>query len=332
MGTQKTLYTAGRDLYSRDGTKIVLRGVNLPLLDDWNFPGKDALADLALTHANAVRIQWYVNYGDPNRPAYSVADLDGVLERCGAAGIVPIVMLADLTCASDASLVNAQLIPWWTSADVVSVLQKHTAYLIINLANEVGTYRWADDSTAALASYAAAYVTAIGAIRKAGIEVPIMIDAPDCGSSLDAFLTVGQQFIDADPLHNVLLSAHAYWAAYDGIPFIAKCLSADLPIVFGEIANKQDEQVNGQTAYCYYDLDGAHTNPGTTSGFTYQALLSVLQENEVSWLAWSWGPDSCTARRMSTNGFFKSLTTYGSDIVHNPKYGLFATAQRIQLT
>ena len=46
------------------------------------------------------------------------------------------LMLSDLTCASDASLVNSKLIPWWTSASVVKVLQKHAKYIILNLATD----------------------------------------------------------------------------------------------------------------------------------------------------------------------------------------------------
>jgi mannan endo-1,4-beta-mannosidase len=331
MRMSKTLHTGNRYLHTRDGQRIFLRGVNLPLFDDWNFPGSDALAEIEKTNANAVRIQWYVNYGNPDRPSVTLDDLDGILGRCGAAEMIPILMLADLTCTSDANLVNSKLMPWWTSGEVVAVLQKHAKYLIVNLGNEVGFYRWADDSAAALASYTAAYSQAILDFRKTGLAIPIMIDAPDCGSSIEAFLLMGQQLVDADPKRNVLLSTHAYWAAYDGIPFIKQCVSAGLPIVFGEISNKQDEQVDGKTAYCFYDLDGSHVNPGVGNGFTYQALLTALQKDSLGWLAWSWGPDNCADRCLSTDGSFASLTEYGMDIVNNPIYGLVATAHRSKL-
>ena len=186
MRIHQTLYTSGRFLHDLHGNKIVLRGVNLPLLDSWNFPGSDALNAIEQTGANAVRIQWYVNYPNPDRPRFSLTDLDDFLQRCGKGGIVPILMLADLTCVSDPAQVNSQLIPWWTSSEVVAMLSKHVPYLIINVANEVGIYRWADDSDAALASYSAAYESAIGSIRETGLAIPIMIDAPDCGTSLDA--------------------------------------------------------------------------------------------------------------------------------------------------
>src|SRR5690349_112657 len=35
---RETFYTEGRHLYDPNGNKIVLRGINVPLLDDWEFP------------------------------------------------------------------------------------------------------------------------------------------------------------------------------------------------------------------------------------------------------------------------------------------------------
>ena len=59
----------------------------------------------------------------------------------------------------------------------------------------------------------------------------------DCGSKLGAFtttgdggLSLGAELVAADPLGNILLSAHAYWAGYDGRPFIPTAIAADLPI------------------------------------------------------------------------------------------------------
>src|SRR5690349_2685165 len=70
---RETFYTDGRHLHDPNGQKIILRGINLPLLDDWDFPPSDKLADLEQTGANAVRIQWYIAYGDADRPAYTIA-------------------------------------------------------------------------------------------------------------------------------------------------------------------------------------------------------------------------------------------------------------------
>jgi len=39
-----------------------------------------------------------------------------------------------------------------------------------------------------------------------------------------------QELIDHDPDHNLLLSVHAYWADFDGIPQIDSAVNGNLPI------------------------------------------------------------------------------------------------------
>jgi mannan endo-1,4-beta-mannosidase len=325
-----TFYTQGRHLYHPNGTKVILRGVNLPLLDDWGFPQSDTLAELVKTGANAVRIQWYKNYGQADRPAFSLTDLDNILTKCRDNQIIPMIQLSDLICKGDPSLLNSQLMPWWTSEAVLNILKKHQRYVIINLANELGKYRYAGDMGGALNRFKEAYKTAIASIRK-HVRVPIAIDAPDCGSSIEVFPQIAKELIDRDPAQNLLFSGHAYWAAYNGTPHIQAAINANIPLFFGEIANKQDEDINGKTQYCRYDLDGIRENQPTQNGFTYQALLTLLQQKEIGWLAWSWWKDNCSKRQMTSNGTFAGLTSYGNDIVNNSTYGLKSTAKKVRL-
>ena len=330
VSKKATFYTRGRHLYSPNGTKVILRGVNLPLFDDWGFPQRNTLAELAKTGANAVRIQWYKNYGQPTRPAVSVTDLDKFLTKCRVSQIIPILYLNDLTCKADPNLLNSELMPWWTSEPVLTVLKKHQRYLIINLVNELGNYRWTDNPASALTSFQNAYQTAIVRIRS-HLQVPIAIDAPDCGSSIEVFPKIAQALIKSDPAHNLLFSGHAYWATYNGMSQIQSIINANIPLFFGEIANKQDEQVNGKTQYCHYDLDGLNQSQPAKTGFTYQSLLTLLQQKEIGWLAWSWWKDNCSKRQMTSNGTFAKLTPYGNDIVNNSTYGLKATAKKVNL-
>ena len=162
--------------------------------------------------------------------------------------------------------------------------------------------------------------------------MPVMIDAPDCGTSIEVWTAIGQELIDHDPDHNLLLSVHAYWASYDGAPFIAQAVNLTLPIVFGEIANKQPDTVDGIEQQCFYDLDGRGENNPPQTGFTYQALLQALTVQDVGWLAWSWWPDGCDNRNMALydqNGQFQGLTLpYGDDIVNHADYGLKKCAER----
>jgi len=328
----RTLYTQGRFLYDSSGQKVILRGVNLSVLDDYSFPQTNPtskLNEVAKSGANAVRIQWYVDYGQANRPAYTVQDLDNFLAACTAKGIIPILTLFDATF-QDIGLLTSKLIPWWTSAPVVAVLKKYEQHLIVNLGNEVGLYRFAGETPQALNAYTNAYKSAITSIRQQGLDLPIMIDAPDGGSTLGIFNTIGQELVNHDPNRNIILSAHAYWAGYNGVPQIQPAINANLPIFFGEIANSQDEFINGVTQYGYYDLDGSNERnpPLNGSTYTYQALLTSIKQSEIGWLAWAWWQDFDARRQLATGGNFANLTPYGNDIVNNPNYGLQATAQR----
>ena len=137
-----------------------------------------------------------------------------------------------------------------------------------------------------LNTYNNAYKAAVTSIRNAGLTMPIMIDAPDCGTSLNAFTSIGQDLVSHDPNHNILLSVHASWAApgFDGPSEIQKAFNAKLPIVFGEISNKQKENDDE----CYYDLDGTNQNHPPVNGFKYQDLLPLLAKYDIGWLAWGW--------------------------------------------
>jgi mannan endo-1,4-beta-mannosidase len=328
--SKPSFYTRGRHLYSPNGTKVILRGANLPLLDDWGFPANDTLSEFEKTGANAVRIQWYKDYGQASRPAYSSTDLDRILTKCKSLRIIPIVHLADVTCKSDPSLLNTTLMPWWTSEEVVTILKKHEKYLIANLANELGHYRWAGSSDGVLNNFKDAYKTAIANFRATGLKVPIAIDAPDCATSIEVFPRIAQELINADSEKNVIFSGHAYWAAYNGMPQIQAAINANIPLFFGEIANKQDENGDAGTLYCHYDLDGGNTRPAQNN-FTYQTMLTELKQKEIGWLAWCWWKDNCNPRQMTNDGTIANLTPYGNDIVNNPDYGLKATATRLIL-
>jgi len=328
-----TFYVDGHYLFDTADNRMILRGINLPVLDNWGFPPDSRLAELEQSGANAVRLQWYAKYGSPTRPAYTLSDLDTLLDMCRVNRLIPILMLADCTCQADPGLVNTELVPWWTRRDVVEVLNKHKKYLIINLGNEVGNYRWTASPASALANFTNAYIAAINSIRTKELEMPVMVDAPDCGSTLGAFTStsLGKDLIDNDPCRNVLLSAHAYWAGYDGMAELGTSAAATLPIVFGEVANKQDEEVdatdaNGRrvrrTEFCYYDLDGTTEGHLPPTGFNYQTLLSTIGPMDIGWLAWSWWKDRCASREITSTGNYADLTPYGDDIVNNAVYGL----------
>jgi mannan endo-1,4-beta-mannosidase len=326
----------GRHLYDSGGSKTILRGINLPVLDDWNFPpnptldGYDVPSYLADTGANAVRIQWYMNYDagrdDHRDPSYDISHLDALLEKCREKKLVPIVGLWDGTSKCTIERLNAEFVPWWES--MLPVLNKHKKYLILNLANELGCYFWKseEEQAAALTQFRTCYEQALSLMR-AQWDGPIMIDATDGGTAIGLWNDIGPDMRNSDPDYNIVFDVHAYWADADlwgenrWQPLLLSAVSSNLPIVFGEIANKQDKDEAS-----FYDLDLSGENDPAPSGFLYPDLLKILQEQDVGWLAWSWGPDNCAQRRLSSDGTDTALTNFGNDIVNNAFYGLKATA------
>jgi mannan endo-1,4-beta-mannosidase len=244
-----------------------------------------------------------------------LANLDNAVSQCIAHDMIPILDLHDLTCMNDpAALID--LTDWWTQPSVMALVDAYHEDVIINVANEVLSVGYTDDPVAAQAAFVSTYTTIIANLRNAGITVPLLIDGPDCGTNLDVLADVGATLEAADPLGNLIFSAHGYWYAFannDPVQMQAKvdhALDMGIPFIFGELANQQDDAV-----LCQYDLD-------------YTSLLDICTAAHIGWLAWSWDHDGCSERQISTNGLASSLTAYGEDIVNNAAYGLSVNTVR----
>ena len=144
-----------------------------------------------------------------------------------------------------------------------------------------------------------------------------MVDAPDCGTSIDAFVNVAFPILTSDPIQNLIFSAHAYWFSYANNDSgtiahdINSAASYSLPLVIGEVANYQDDA----GTYCTFSLN-------------YSPVLRACLQQKLGWLVWSWDNDQCTGRQLSTNGSFDSLSVFGRDIINNSAYGLLNVAKR----
>lgn len=307
----------GRDIYDLCKQQVLLKGVNYPVLDDWDFPASsEKSAEIAQTGANAVRIQWYINYGNQSRPGYALSDLDTVISRVARLDMIPILELHDYTCAGDLSALNTTVTAWYTSQPVLALIDKHKEYLIVNILNEAGEVRWAQNPAQAEQNFKNAYIQAINTLRNAGIHTLLMIDAPDCGSTLSTLVNIGQELLDNDPDTNLVFSTHTYWIAYtgnDSVNIRAELQTAydsGLPIVLGEVATEQDEVGTP----CMYQLN-------------YKAILRIAEDLDFGWLIWSWYKDQCPNRAMTTNGNFNALTAFGQEITHDPAFGLQNVSQ-----
>jgi mannan endo-1,4-beta-mannosidase len=281
------LHVRGRHLYDRCGEEVVLRGINEMVI--WTAPEGQTFGEIAKTGANSVRVVWTIK----DHPGHH--ELDRVLARAIEARLIPIIELHD--ASGDLAQVS-RVVDFWVRPEIVSVLQKHAAKLILNIANEAG-------DKVRLEDFVATYREAIARLRAAGYELPLMIDAPGWGHDADTLQASAPALIQTDPLRNLLFSVHIWWAkdAASEDPGstqrikteIAESVAAGLPLVIGEFA---------------------HVGNGCKRSIDYRTILDEAQRAGIGWLAWSWGPGNrdCAEMDMTTAGTFDTLQGWGREV------------------
>ena len=329
---QQTIYTQNGKLYKKNGQKLVLRGLNYNLLDSGSIyltnnsqSYKSFIDQVALTGANSIRIPWFTDEFDhwrkkhPETGTPQAALDNGMLSNligyCHQKGLTPILELHDYTCDTNWTNFTVKVKNWWLQPNVLSLIQQHKEYLIINLANEFGKVRWmGSNAPASLITFKNNYKSVISNLRTAGIDVPIMIDAPDCGQSSSELLSVSKDIRAGDPLDKLIFSGHAYWSTYapNSAAVTAKideAIASGSTFVFGEISNRQD--VTGDPVDGVINID-----------YTYQTILSQSCQKDISWLIWTFNHDWNAERKISPTSNVNNLTAFGKDVLNNPNYGL----------
>lgn len=326
---QNTLQVVGKNLTLIGGQNITLRGINYPLIDEGSISMSDVagyqsyINEAAKTGANAIRLPWYTNgvhWRDGQTPGtlngyIANGHLNNIIAYCVTKGMVPILEIHDLTCTNDWAGFNSTIMNFWKSTPILSIINANKAHLIINLANEFGTVNWNSNPTTAINTFKTNYNTAVLSLRNLGVNVPIMIDAPDCGTSSTNLLSIAESMNNTDPRNNLIFSAHSYWGAYANTlaqvqTKLNEAQNTNVCFVLGEVAKNQDDNGCGNL-----DLSAL-----------YPQILTEACSRNIGWLAWSYDQDCSPIRQMTTNGNFNTLTAFGNDIVYNTTYGLKSTS------
>lgn len=336
---QETLYVSGKDLMLPNGEKIILRGINYPTIDAGRIDNiaqvRLQIDEAAKTGANVIRFPWYTNgahFWDGNAGGAGTVDgwvadgsLKSMLEYAHQKGMIPILELHDpnlydgqgnlveerITCSNNYNYFNTKVAYWWKSQVVLNLIEETKSYLIINLANEFGQVRFIGNPPDAIETFKTNYNQLISQLRALGVTVPIMIDAPDCGTSSSELLSIAEEMQAADPKKNLIFSAHAYWYGYAATQGeinqkLDEATSKNVCFVLGEVANTQD--VNGCGSQNILDIA--------------KNVLEKACSNKIGWMAWTFDQDCSGPREMTPDGNFKNLTPWGELVVNNPQYGL----------
>lgn len=288
----------GRHLYDKCGEKVILRGVNKKII--WEDPdGIPTYEEIEKTGANVVRIVWLI-HGTAN-------GLDTAITNCINHNMIPMIECHDATGKWKMldSIVN-----YWTRPDIVSVIKKHEEYLLLNIANEAGSWHLADST------FKKGYEKHIKKIRKAGIRVPLFIDASDWGKRIDVLQSEGPYLIEADPDHNIMFSIHMWWPGMWGytdssvIAEIKESVDMELPLIVGEFGNMWEDKEEGK--------------------IPYKTIIKHCHLNEIGWIAWSWGPKNMpqTFLDMTEDGMFDTLHDWGLEVAITDSFSIRNTAIR----
>jgi mannan endo-1,4-beta-mannosidase len=293
-------FISNGQLVDNNGTPFVMRGVNYPYT--W-FQSRNTQADLAAiaaTGSNTVRIvlstggQW----ARVNGP--QVAQL---IQWCKDLRMIAVLEVHDSTGwseqASAVPISNATA--YWLSSDIRAAINGQENFVIINIANEP----FGNNTSA---NYTPDTITAIQALRSAGLTHNIMIDAANWGQDWsNTMRSNAMQLWNADTLRNLTFSVHMY-EVYQSLSTVSTYMQAfddmNLPLVVGEFGPVN----NGQFA-------------------DSESVIAQAQSRGNGYLGWSWSGNggSGTGLDMTVNFDPAQLTTWGNRIV-NGTNGIRATS------
>lgn len=253
MGTFRVM---GSKLMDRCGEEVILRGVNEMIVWSSGLDGDPEFSEIAKTGANVVRIVWNED---------GTADqLDVAITNALAQKLIP--MIEHHSATGDLSLLPA-VVDYWVSPDVLAVIKKHEANLLLNIANEAG------DGSVTETTFRAAYEPEITRLRAAGLVLPLILDAPSWGQNINVLQASWEALTAFDPEHNLMFSVHMWWDDAEGTRVkteLEQSVTAGMPLIVGEFAQ--------------HAVSGCSSAP-----FAYGVLLEEAQKAGIGWLAWSWG-------------------------------------------
>lgn len=331
---QTTLKVVGKNLTLTNGQNIILRGVNYPFIDDGALDMtnpvsyKSRIDELAKTGANCIRIMWYTDGSHwRDRPAdggtpgtmngyVNNGHLNNAVAYCITKNMIPILEIHNLTGSDDWVAFENKAMNFWRSPAIRTLIENNKSKIIINLANEFGYILWTPNPAAASIIFKNNYNAAIASLRNLNINVPIMIDAPEYGTSSTELLSIAESMNASDSQNNLIFSAHTYWANYaNTLPQVLVKLNeaqnTNVCFVLGELPNTQDDDIG---------------NCGVRSlDPLYRRILEEACPRNIGWIAWAFHKDCSPPRNMTPNGQYNNLTAFGNDIVNNATYGLKST-------
>lgn len=247
-------HTSGRTLRDPCGKEVLIRGVEAPIIE------ADTPAQIGASGSNFVRILINAPPGkyptDPDTLAHWIADF-------AARGVAVDVMIDSPT--GDLPYLRPEY---------KRVLLRYQDVITIHA---VGESKQETD-----AEWLASAKQTIRALRDGGFRVPLYVLSREAGRAPRPILEHGQELVDFDPLHNILLGVQLYWGGERGEhptlletkygmtaeQAIARFATLPFPVIVG---------INNHDPYT-----------GASEWIDYERQLSATQKHRVGWFWWDW--------------------------------------------
>jgi len=295
--SQSGIFVENNQIVSSFAGPMVLKGVNFE--GSWRYSQGQNLDEVAKTGANTVRIVWHTWQSTDN--------LSLVMNSAIANGLLPILELHDATIGHELSrqigdvAAFRQVVSWWVSDEVKSVLLPFQDQMIVNIANE--TFR----SDFGQQPFVDEYTNAIRQIRDAGYTTHLIIDGPDFAQDYVGGVARFRELQQVDS--NISLGVHMYnsFLPAGSIDDLFTYMStANVPWIIGEFSIE---------------------TPGCSGELDYLKVMRLANQHGIGYQAWSWGHGNsdCPLMDMTVpNGDFANLTDWGravaNDLAGSPKY------------
>ncbi len=278
-----TMYIQGRHLYTADGKKFVIRGVEHvvrwgeyqgkaacgwgdPAYESWAHDvNGDYIDDIAKTGANTIRLLG----GFPN-------ELDNLLHKA--------INIHHLHVSI--ARVN------WCDPQTLKTINKYKDNVILHALGEVPSRDENEWLTKAK--------NVITQMRKLGYTSPIEILTTGYGQTLQTILNRGNEVFNHDPLKKVIFGYQLYSE-------LAGNLSAAL-----DATKKYSHPIMVGACHFQIGVDGGWGNNHTT----YQKVWQGTKSREISSFYWNWSGGD-TNDVMSYDGTFSNLSAIGKFIINN---------------
>jgi hypothetical protein len=195
----------GWELRDVAGQSVMLRGANI-LFGGNPLERIKNITPVAEAGSNVVRLQ--VNKTTRKE------ELEGALVDIASKNMIALVTLVDdaLTCKDDSDELDKAVNELWLGLWLEVIAQdRFQPHLMINIAHQWGPRSVFTENTVGYGDYIEAYKLAIREFRKAGLKVPLVIDAAGCGQDYYSF-TAGRarELKAADSQANLVLSVHGF--------------------------------------------------------------------------------------------------------------------------